>query len=322
MKNINKISIAKKVIKEESIALAKIANKIGHDFEKACDIILNCKGKVITIGLGKSGHVAQKASATFSSTGTPSIFLHAAEALHGDMGLVTKSDIVIFYSNSGETKELLSLLPLLKLLKIPLITISGNKKSMLGKKSDIIIDSGVNFEACPLNLTPTSSVITAIAISDALAITLLQCRGFTSKDFAKSHPQGNLGKRLLKKVSDIMITKKLPVLKKDTLVIKAIDIITKYNHGIVIIVNSDKKLLGIFTDGDLRRTLKQYADISSLNLFKVMTKNPIAISKDIMAAEALNIMEKNEITSLVALNSDKTIAGLLTLNWLLRKGID
>ena len=322
MKNINKISIAKKVIKEESIALAKIANKIGHDFEKACDIILNCKGKVITIGLGKSGHVAQKASATFSSTGTPSIFLHAAEALHGDMGLVTKSDIVIFYSNSGETKELLSLLPLLKLLKIPLITISGNKKSMLGKKSDIIIDSGVNFEACPLNLTPTSSVITAIAISDALAITLLQCRGFTSKDFAKSHPQGNLGKRLLKKVSDIMITKKLPVLKKDTLVIKAIDIITKYNHGIVIILNSDKKLLGIFTDGDLRRTLKEYTDISSLNLFKVMTKNPIAISKDIMAAEALNIMEKNEITSLVALNSDKTIAGLLTLNWLLRKGID
>ena len=322
MKNINKISIAKKVIKEESIALVKIANKIGHDFEKVCDIILNCKGKVITIGLGKSGHVAQKASATFSSTGTPSIFLHAAEALHGDMGLVTKSDIVIFYSNSGETKELLSLLPLLKLLKIPLITISGNKKSMLGKKSDVILDSGVNFEACPLNLTPTSSVITAIAISDALAITLLQCRGFTSKDFAKSHPQGNLGKRLLKKVSDIMITKKLPVLKKDTLVIKAIDIITKYNHGIVIILNSDKKLLGIFTDGDLRRTLKQYADISSLNLFKVMTKNPIAISKDIMAAEALNIMEKNEITSLVALNSDKTIAGLLTLNWLLRKGID
>ena len=267
MKNINKISIAKKVIKEESIALAKIANKIGHDFEKVCDIILNCNGKVITIGLGKSGHVAQKASATFSSTGTPSIFLHAAEALHGDMGLVTKSDIVIFYSNSGETKELLSLLPLLKLLKIPLITMSGNKKSMLGKKSDIIIDSGVNFEACPLNLTPTSSVITAIAISDALAITLLQCRGFTSKDFAKSHPQGNLGKRLLKKVSDIMITKKLPVLKKDTLVIKAIDIITKYNHGIVIIVKSDKKLLGIFTDGDLRRTLKQHADISSLNLF-------------------------------------------------------
>ena len=322
MKNINKISIAKKVIKEESIALVKIANKIGHDFEKVCDIILNCKGKVVTIGLGKSGHVAQKASATFSSTGTPSIFLHAAEALHGDMGLVTKSDIVIFYSNSGETKELLLLLPLLKLLKIPLITISGNKKSMLGKKSDVILDSGVNCEACPLNLTPTSSVITAIAISDALAITLLQCRGFTSKDFAKSHPQGNLGKRLLKKVSDIMITKKLPVLKKDTLVIKAIDIITKYNHGIVIIVNSDKKLLGIFTDGDLRRTLKQYADISSLNLFKVMTKNPIAISKDIMAAEALNIMEKNEITSLVALNSDKTIAGLLTLNWLLRKGID
>ena len=322
MKKINKLSIAKKVIKEESLALSKTASKIDLNFEKVCNIILAIKGKIITIGLGKSGHAAKKASATFSSTGSPSIFLHAAEALHGDMGLVTKSDVVIFYSNSGETKELLLLLPLLKLLKIPLITITGNKKSLLGKISDVVLDSSVNSEACPLGLTPTSSVITAIAISDALAITLLKCRGFTSKDFAKSHPQGSLGKRLLRKCEDIMITKKLPFITKDMLVIKAIDIITKFNFGIVIILNKERKLLGIFTDGDLRRTIKSYNDISSLYLHKVMTKKPIIVSKDVMAAEALGIMEKNEITSLVVINNDKTLVGLLTLNELLRNGIE
>ena len=322
MKKVNKLSIAKKVIKEESLALSKTASKIDQNFEKVCDIILATKGKIITIGLGKSGHVAKKASVTFSSTGSPSIFLHASEALHGDMGLVTKSDIVIFYSNSGETKELLLLLPLLKLLKIPLITITGNKKSILGKTSDVVLDSSVNSEACPLGLTPTSSVITAIAISDALAITLLECRGFTSRDFAKSHPQGDLGKRLLKKCEDIMITKKLPFITKDMLVIKAVDLITKFNFGIVIILNKDKKLLGIFTDGDLRRTIKNQINITTLNLYKVMTKKPITVSRNIMAAEALNIMEKNEITSLMVINNDKTFAGLLTLNELLRNGIE
>jgi len=322
MKNVNKISIAKKVIKEESVALTKIAKNIDLNFEKVCDIVLAAKGKIITIGLGKSGHVAKKASATFSSTGTPSVFLHASEALHGDMGLVSKSDVVIFYSNSGETKELLLLLPLLKILKIPLITITGNKKSFLGKNSDLVLDSSVNSEACPLGLTPTSSVITAIAISDALAITLLECRGFTSKDFAKSHPQGDLGKRLLRKCEDIMITKKLPIINKDTSIIKAVDLITKYNFGIVIIVNKEKKLLGIFTDGDLRRAIKKYNDITSLNLFTVMTKKPITVSRNIMAAEALGIMEKNEITSLVVVHDNKTFAGLLTLNELLRNGIE
>ena len=322
MKKINKVSVAKKVIKQEAFALNKIANRINLNFEKACNVILECKGKIITIGLGKSGHVAKKASATFSSTGTPSLFLHAAEALHGDMGLVTKSDIVIFYSNSGETKELLLLLPLFKILKIPLITITGNKRSMLAKSSDIVLDSQVSSEACPLGLTPTSSVIAAMSISDALAITLLECRSFSSKDFAKSHPQGDLGKRLLKKSEDIMFTKKLPCTTKDISIIQAIDIITKFNYGIVIVLNTNKKLRGVFTDGDLRRTIKKYNNLSQLNLFKIMTKKPITVSKNLMAAEALNIMEKNEITSLIVTNDDKTIAGLLTLNELLRKGIE
>ena len=322
MKKVNKISVGKKVIKQEAFALNKLANRINLNFDKACNVILKCKGKIVTIGLGKSGHVAKKASATFSSTGTPSVFLHAAEALHGDMGLVTKSDIVIFYSNSGETKELLLLLPLFKVLKIPLITITGNKRSMLAKSSDIVLDSQVSSEACPLGLTPTSSVIAAMSISDALAITLLECRSFSSKDFAKSHPQGDLGKRLLKKSEDIMFTKKLPCITKDISIMQAIDIITKFNYGIVIVLNANKKLRGVFTDGDLRRTIKKYNDLGRLNLFKIMTKKPITVSKNLMAAEALNIMEKNEITSLIVTNDDKTVAGLLTLNELLRKGIE
>tara|TARA_Y100000748_G_scaffold37845_1_gene27981 strand:+ start:1756 stop:2724 length:969 start_codon:yes stop_codon:yes gene_type:complete len=322
MKKINKISIAKKVLKAEATSLIKITNKLNNSFDKACDLILNCKGKVVTIGLGKSGHVAAKSSATLSSTGTPSIFVHASEALHGDMGVIRKTDIVIFYSNSGETKELLLLLPLLKLLKVPLITITGSKNSSLAKSSHIVLDAGVKAEACPLNLTPSSSVITAIGISDALAITLLECRGFTSKDFAKSHPKGELGKRLLKKVEDIMYIKKLPCINYDVKLMKAIDIITKFNYGIVIALNKNKKVLGVFTDGDLRRTLKIHNDIVSLNLYKVMTKKPITIDKDMMAVEAMNIMEKKEITSLVVLDKDKTFAGLLTLNELLRTGIE
>jgi arabinose-5-phosphate isomerase len=322
MKVINKISIAKKVILSEATALKNIANKLDNNFNLACEAILNCKGKIITIGLGKSGHIATKSAATLSSTGTPSVFLHAAEALHGDIGLIGKLDLVICYSNSGETKELLLLLPLLKLLKITLITITGNKKSMLAKSSDIVLDSSVQSEACPLNLTPTSSVISAIGLSDALAITLLKCRGFTSKDFAKSHPQGELGKRLLKKTEDVMIIKRLPYTYVDMKLIKAIDIITKFNYGIIISLTKEKKLLGIFTDGDLRRTLRKSNDISSLQLYKVMTKKPVVVSKNIMAAEALNIMEHKQITSLVVINDDKTVAGLLTLNQLLKSGIE
>jgi len=322
MKIINKISIAKKVILSEATALKNIANKLDNNFNLACEAILNCKGKVVTIGLGKSGHIATKSAATLSSTGTPSVFLHAAEALHGDIGLIGKLDLVICYSNSGETKELLLLLPLLKLLKVTLITVTGNKKSMLAKSSDIVLDSSVQSEACPLNLTPTSSVISAIGLSDALAITLLKCRGFTSKDFAKSHPQGELGKRLLKKTEDVMIIKHLPYTYVDMKLTKAIDVITKFNYGIIISLTKEKKLLGIFTDGDLRRTLRKNNDISSLQLYKAMTKKPIIVSKNIMAAEALNIMEHKQVTSLIVINDNKTVAGLLTLNQLLKSGIE
>tara|TARA_B100000953_G_C18016334_1_gene419419 strand:- start:572 stop:1540 length:969 start_codon:yes stop_codon:yes gene_type:complete len=322
MKKINKILVAKKVIKSEGKSLIRVADKINKEFVKACDAILCCKGKVVTIGLGKSGHIAAKAAATLSSTGTPSTFLHAADALHGDMGAITKNDIVIFYSNSGETKELMFILPLLKLLKLPIITITGSRSSTLSKSSDIVIDSGVNVEACPLNLTPTSSVITAIGISDALAITLLECRGFTSKDFAKSHPQGTLGKRLLKKSVDIMFKTKMPVIDEMSKLTKAINVISKYNYGVVIALNKDKKVSGIFTDGDLRRTLKKFGDVRNLILKNVMSKNPITVTTDILAAEALNIMEEREITCLIVKNKNKTLSGLLTLNQILKVGIE
>ena len=322
MKKINKILVAKKVIKSEGKSLIRVADKINKEFVKACDAILCCKGKVVTIGLGKSGHIAAKAAATLSSTGTPSTFLHAADALHGDMGAITKNDIVIFYSNSGETKELMFILPLLKLLKLPIITITGSRSSTLSKSSDIVIDSGVNVEACPLNLTPTSSVITAIGISDALAITLLECRGFTSKDFAKSHPQGTLGKRLLKKSVDIMFKTKMPVIDEMTKLTKAINVISKYNYGVVIALNKDKKVSGIFTDGDLRRTLKKFGDVRSLILKNVMSKNPITVTTDVLAAEALNNMEEREITCLIVKNKNKTLSGLLTLNQILKIGIE
>tara|TARA_Y100000817_G_scaffold314303_1_gene312710 strand:- start:1392 stop:2360 length:969 start_codon:yes stop_codon:yes gene_type:complete len=322
MKKVNKIKIAKNVITIESKSLASIANKINQSFQKACDIILTCKGRVITIGLGKSGHIAAKSSATLSSTGTPSAFIHASEALHGDIGGLKNNDVVLVYSNSGETKEILQLLPIIKLLKVPVISIVGDKKSSLARSSDVAIDCGVSSEACPLNLTPTSSVITAIGISDALAITLLECRGFTSRDFAKSHPHGSIGKRLLKKVSDIMFTKKLPLTNHNNKLIKSIEVMSKYNHGVVIAMNEKRNIVGIFTDGDLRRTLKKNPNISNILLKNVMTKKFIKVTDDILAVEALSIMEKNEITSLIAVDRNKSLSGLLTLNLLLKKGID
>ena len=321
MKKIDKIAFARTIIRSEASELNNVARKLNKNFDGACNEILSCSGKVITVGLGKSGHVASKAAATLSSTGTPSIFLHGAEALHGDMGLVNKSDIIVFFSNSGETKELLLLLPLFKILKVKLIAIVGDKKSTLAKSVDYMLDSSVTKEACPLDLTPTSSVISAIGIADAMALTLLKCRGFTSKDFAKSHPQGELGKRLLKRCADIMYKSKLPIVYEDMRLIKAIDVITKYNKGLVIVLNKNKKLLGLYTDGDLRRTLKKSSDISEIKLFSVMTKKPITINQNILAAEGLTLMETAEISSLVVEDDKRKVIGLLTLNQLLKSGI-
>ncbi len=318
----NKISIAKNIIKLESDSLKNMIKKINSHFEKACDAIISCKGKVVTIGIGKSGHIAAKASATLSSTGTPSMYIHGTDCLHGDVGAIKKEDIIIFFSNSGETKELLSIVPLLKVLKIKIISITGNKLSKLARSSDYILECGVKKEACPLNLTPTSSVITAISMSDALALTLLECRGFTSKDFARSHPNGSLGKRLLKNVSDIMIKTKLPTVSLESSLNKTIKVITKFNYGIAVILDKNKKVIGIFTDGDLRRTLEEYSDLSNLKIKNVMTKNPLTICSNTLAAEALNILETNEISSLLITSNTNQLLGIITLNAILRAGIE
>lgn len=322
MKKLNKRSIGKNVIKSEISALNLTQSRLDSSFEKACDVILKCTGKVITIGLGKSGYIAAKSAATFSSTGTPALFLHATEALHGDMGVISKKDLIIFFSNSGETKELLTLLPLMKVLKIPVISITGSSQSSLAKGSQITLDSSVKTEACPLNLTPTSSVITALSIADALAITLLECKGFTSKDFAKSHPQGTLGRMLLKRSGNIMHTKNLPLIKHNMDLKKALDIITKCNFGVGIVLNESKKVLGIFTDGDLRRTLKKYSDISLVKIHDVMTKNPLLIFSDILAAEAISLMEENNVTTLIVIDSHNKFEGIVTLNELLKTGLE
>ena len=318
----NKINIAKNIIKLESDSLKGMIKKINAHFDKACDVILSCEGKVVTIGLGKSGHIAAKASATLSSTGTPSMYIHGADCLHGDVGAIKREDIVIFFSNSGETKELLSIIPLLKVLKIKIISITGNKLSRLAQASDYILECGVKKEACPLNLTPTSSVITAISMSDALALTLLECRGFTSKDFARSHPNGSLGRRLLKKVSAIMSTTKLPTVNVDSNLHKTIKIMTKFNYGIAVILDKNKKVVGIYTDGDLRRTLQKYSNLDVIKIKNVMTKKPFTICSDILAAEALNILETNDITSLLITSNTNQLSGIITLNAILRAGIE
>ena len=318
----NKINIAKNIIKSESDSLKNMIKNINSHFEKACDAILSCKGRVVTIGLGKSGHIAAKASATLSSTGTPSMYIHGADCLHGDIGAIKKEDIIIFFSNSGETKELLSIIPLLKVLKIKIISITGNKLSKLARSSDYILECGVKKEACPLNLTPTSSVITAISMSDALALTLLECRGFTSKDFARSHPNGSLGRRLLKTVRDIMFETKLPIVSIESNLDKTVKIMTKFNHGIAVILDNKKKVAGIFTDGDLRRTLEKYSDLSNLKIKNIMTTKPLTIRSDILAAEALNILETNEITSLLITSKTNQLIGIITLNAILRAGIE
>ena len=318
----NKINIAKNIIKLESDSLKSMIKKVNSHFDKACDAILACRGKVVTIGLGKSGHIAAKASATLSSTGTPSMYIHGADCLHGDIGAIKKDDIIILFSNSGETKELLSIIPILKVLKIQIISITGNKLSKLAKASDYVLECGVKKEACPLNLTPTSSVITAISMSDALALTLLECRGFTSKDFARSHPNGSLGRRMLKKVSDIMSTTKLPTTSIESDLDKTIKIMTKFNYGIAVILDKNKKVVGIFTDGDLRRTLQKNSNLSNLKIKTIMTKNPLTIGGDTLAAEALNILETNEITSLLITSNTKQLSGIITLNAILRAGIE
>ena len=312
MKNKSNINLATEIIKSEITALTRTLKKIDASFDKACDLINNNLGKIITIGLGKSGYIAMKTAATLSSTGTPSIFIHATEALHGDMGVINTKDVIIIYSNSGETEEIIKLVPLLKIIKCKIIAITGNKKSQLAKYSDIVLDASVTKEACPNNLAPTSSIICALAISDALALTVSSQKKFTMKDFAKTHPEGSLGKKLLKDVQDIMIKKNIPVLSINASFSELINTTTKYNLGIALIINKAKSLVGVITDCDIKRIMNTNKNIEQISIKKVMTKNPIKINSDILAAEALSILEKNNISALPVLDKSK-IKGIVTI---------
>lgn len=315
-------AIARKTMKIEAQAILEASKRINDNIDKAVDIIVNCKGRIVITGMGKSGIIAKKIASTLSSTGTPAIFLHPAEGGHGELGVITKDDCVIAVSNSGETDELIYILPVIKLLGVLIISIVGNVDSTLARKSDCIFDASVKKEACPLNLAPTASTTVALAIGDALSSALLYKKGIKEDDFAFLHPAGMLGKKLLIKVEDIFHTgTKLPKVSVNTKVSEAIVEMTGKGFGCTTVVDEEGKLFGILTDGDLRRILQKYGNIFELNVEEVCTKNPKLIDKEELAAKALKIMEDNSITSLIVVDDQKRPYGIIHIHDILRRGI-
>jgi len=310
------------VISTEAKALAGLRDRIDQHFAAACEYLLHCEGRIIVTGMGKSGHIAGKIAATFASTGNPAFYIHPGDAGHGDMGMITPSDIVVAISNSGKTQEILTLIPLLKRLNIPLITLTGNPDSQIAQAATINVDVSVEEEACPLDLAPTASTTAALAMGDALAISLMVAKGFSSQDFAMSHPGGSLGRRLLLRVTDIMHKKtEIPCVNEDTILSNALIEMTSKGLGMTTVVNKNGTLLGIYTDGDLRRSMDQDLDIHSTKISDIMTKNCKQIKSDLLAAEALQIMEEHKITTLVITDETSSPVGVIHMHDLLRAGI-
>ncbi len=288
------------VIETEARALTALAARVDRSFADACRLLLQCEGRVVVTGMGKSGHVGRKIAATLASAGTPSFFMHPGEASHGDLGMITAHDVVLAISNSGGTSEIVTILPLIKRLGVPLITLTGDKQSRMAEVADVNIDVGVENEACPLGLAPTASTTATLAMGDALAIALLEARGFSAEDFARSHPGGRLGRRLLLHVSDIMHTgDDMPTVALDVPVSKALVEMTRTGLGTAAIVDGDLKVLGIYTDGDLRRTLDRELDVHKAKISEVMTAQCVTVSPNMLAAECLKIMEDREINALL-----------------------
>ena len=316
---------AQRTIRMEADAVAALESRIGDDFARACDLVLAVPGRTIVTGMGKSGHIGNKIAATLASTGTPAFFVHPGEASHGDMGMITASDCVIALSNSGTTPEVLTLIPLLKRLGIPLISMTGAPGSPLAQSSDAHLDTGVDIEACPLDLAPTSSTTTALVMGDALAIALLEARGFTAEDFAFSHPGGALGRKLLLKVDDVMRQgDAVPRVLPDTVLADALLEISAKGLGMTTVVDRSagrEDLLGVFTDGDLRRAIDEMVDIRATTIAARMSHKPATITRGMLAAEALRIMEERHISALVVLDEDAELAGVVTLLSLLEAGI-
>ncbi|HBC01713.1 MAG TPA: D-arabinose 5-phosphate isomerase [Pseudomonas sp.] len=316
------IETAQRTIRLEIEAVEQLNARIDADFVQACELILGCKGRVVVVGMGKSGHIGRKIAATLASTGTAAFFVHPAEASHGDMGMITQDDVVLALSNSGTTSEIVTLLPLIKRLGITLISMTGNPNSVLAKAAAVNLDASVAIEACPLNLAPTSSTTASLVLGDALAIALLEARGFTAEDFAFSHPGGALGRRLLLKVEHVMHTgERLPRVPRGTSLRDALLEMTQKGLGMTVIVEADGRLAGIFTDGDLRRALDKGVDVRQTRIDEIMTVHGKTAHAEMLAAEALKIMEDHKISSLVVVDDQELPIGALNMHDLLRAGV-
>ncbi len=310
------------VLETESGAIDALKSRIDNDFVRACHYMLKCEGRVVVIGMGKSGHIGSKIAATLASTGTPAFFVHPGEASHGDLGMITAKDVVLALSNSGSTEEILTILPIIKRLGVPLIALTGNPKSTLALAASVNINVAVEKEACPLDLAPTASTTAALAMGDALAISLLEVRGFTSDDFARSHPGGKLGRRLLLLIDDLIHSgERAPKVTTGTLACDALLEITRKGLGATAIVNDQDIVQGIFTDGDLRRAIDHGADLNRTPIDALMTPNCTLISPGLLAAEALEIMEKGKFNALLVVDENKKLIGALNMHDLLRAGV-
>ena len=308
------LALAREVLQIEAQAVAALTNRIDGAFSNAVDLLLACAGRVVVSGVGKSGHIARKIAATLASTGTPSMFVHAAEAAHGDLGMITREDVLLALSYSGEGDELLTMLPIAKRQGTPLVAITGNASSALAKLADVHIDVHVEKEACPLNLAPTSSTTAMLAMGDALAIACLDARGFGAEDFARAHPGGALGRKLLTYVRDVMRTgDRIPIVAHGASVMDALHEITRKQIGVTAVVDQRGRLAGIFTDGDLRRLLERVGDVRNVEVSTVMTPKPLTISPDSLAAEAAQLMDERRKNVLLAVDGSGQLVGALSM---------
>ncbi len=316
------IALAATVIDIESRAVADLKDRLDDSFVAACNLCLDTPGRVVVTGMGKSGHVSNKIAATLASTGTPAFFMHPAEASHGDLGMITRHDTLLAISYSGETAEVVTILPVVKRMGAKLISMTGNPESTMAEAADVHLDISVAEEACPLNLAPTASTTATLAMGDALAVALLESRGFTAEDFARSHPSGSLGKRLLLRVSDVMRSgDRVPSVEAGVSLRDGLMEMTDKGLGMTAIVDADNRIQGIFTDGDLRRTLDTGADIHKTAIRDVMHANCITTTADVLAAEALRMLEENKITSLLVADDDGRLVGALNIHDLFREGL-
>ena len=309
------LELARQVLRIEADAVLALSGRIDGAFLQALSLILNCRGRVIVSGIGKSGHIGRKIASTLASTGTPAFFVHPAEASHGDLGMITEDDLVIGISNSGESAELLNIVPSIKRQGAKLIAMTGNARSSLSRDADVHLDAAVAHEACPLNLAPTASTTAALALGDALAVALLDARGFGAEDFARSHPGGSLGRRLLTRMHDVMRSgEAIPVVGPEASIAEAIREITRGTIGMTVVVSAERKVLGIFTDGDLRRAVLKHPDLSRLTVREVMTANPRVMNPDKLAAEAVEMMEKYKINQIPVVDEAGCLVGALNMH--------